>query len=136
MKFYILFNFIDDLTRIGRQKNALEEEDLPLQHADVPTVSGLCQQFSEAFSQYSKFNMQLRILLSIMKGRWFILVITGVGEALGSAAALLGPVLLGRIVAGLSSRQTEDGSWDPQSVYLCALCSGCCRACCARALLR
>jgi hypothetical protein len=118
---HVWFRFIDRLSALARRQGFLEVPDLPEKESRLPPVRGLCHRFSAAQNRPSRLRPQFKIMLSLMAGRWSILLVTGVSEVVGHASLLLGPVLLGNIVAGLTCRQSDGCSWDADTVYLCAL---------------
>ena len=107
LKFYVFFGFVDKLAVLAGKQHSLQVTDLPPRHSAVNNVAFVSDRFCSFFSRSRLSNRELKVLLAAMEGRWLVLLLSGVGNMLGRAAALLGPVLLGQIIAALTARQAH-----------------------------
>lgn len=99
----LLFNFVDPLVKLGRRVR-LEKEDLLLR-PDMNTRE-LYERFGTAWD-VEKTKPEPRILKPLIAGTWRYLVFTGILYAISLVLQFVGPLMVNKIVAGLTCRSLE-----------------------------
>ncbi|GMH40904.1 hypothetical protein BSKO_08808 [Bryopsis sp. KO-2023] len=100
----LVFSFISPVVRQGRHVR-LEEKDL-LVREDLEAEK-LHDRFAAAWEREQKRDNP-KILRAVVAGTWSRLIFTGVLNAISMSLSFVGPLILNRIVAGLTCRSNGD----------------------------
>lgn len=99
----LLFYFVDPLVRLGKRER-LENEDLLLR-PDMRTRV-LYERFGDAWEREKK-KPKPSILKALVSGTWKYLLFTGFLYLITIVLQFVGPLMLNRIVAGLTCRSVD-----------------------------
>ena len=115
----ILFTFVRPVIQTARSTGSLNVDDVP-KHDNLATDE-LYSKFKSSWSTQPEANYKT-IIKSVLHGRRMTLFVTGLGYITAQGLSLAGPLLLGRIVSGLSCREIPDapGCESKQTLFLCA----------------
>jgi hypothetical protein len=107
----LLFIFVDPLVSDGFKRTLQPEDLLELDSVRTKTVH---KNFDEAWSQQLK-KEKPDIKRAVISGCGADLIVSGILYALSNASSLAGPLLLNRIVGGLSCYSSGRANCEPQS---------------------
>jgi ATP-binding cassette, subfamily C (CFTR/MRP), member 1 len=114
----LLFNYVGDIIRTAKVKKSLEVRDIPV-HVDLQTAQ-LYERFDHAWASRKATNIK-NVVRALCAGSWGSIVLTGVGYIISQGSQLAGPLLLGRIVGGLSCRETPGCAVADKTLYSFAI---------------
>lgn len=100
----LLFHFVEPIVRLGRCVR-LEEQDL-IRRPDMVT-SKLHEKFQQAWEE-EKVKPKPRILRALVAGNWGKIFLTGLLYSVTIVLQFVGPLMLNRIVAGLTCREGDN----------------------------